>query len=239
MQAIGYLGRLIRSMFATRGSRRPGAPFAPALAASIVLAAAAFYIPGARPSVEATLGTATITELRERATRVGERLDAAEELYEREIGPIERVLLSYRDDEALARRIALSLAREAKQVELEPRLLLAVLLVENPWLNPDTVSTAGAKGLMQVMPMHEGKWHECAPTIERIEDDICYGAHIFAHYLDAESGNIDRALLRYNGCVHGTNTPDCYLYPSRVYARAGRASVLAWAARTDDAAGDN
>lgn len=234
MQAIGYLGRLIRSVFAPSGSRRRRARFAPALAAPIALAAAAFYIPRARPAEEATLAGATIGDLRERATHVSETLDVVEELYEREIGPIERVLLSYRDDEVLARRIALSLAREARRVDLEPRLLLAVLLVENPWLNPDTTSTVGAKGLMQVMPMHEGKWRACAPTIERIEDDICYGAHIFAHYLEAESGNIDRALLRYNGCVHGTNTPNCHLYPNRVYARAGRASVLAWAARSDE-----
>ena len=30
------------------------------------------------------------------------------------------------------------------------------------------------------------------------------------------------ALLRYNGCVRGTNTPDCRLYPSKVLARASR-----------------
>lgn len=233
MQVIRYLGCLIRSMFATQRSRRPGAAFAPALAGLIVLAAAAFYIPASRPVEEAKLDGEAISELRDRTARVSERLSAVEQLYEREIRPIERVLRSYRDDEVLARRIALSLSREAKHVGLEPRLLLAVLLVENPWLNPDTISAAGAKGLMQVMPMHEGKWRACAPTIERIEDDICYGVHIFAHYLEAESGNIDRALLRYNGCVHGTNTPDCHLYPSRVYARAGRASVLAWT-RSDD-----
>lgn len=234
MQALGYLRRLARSMFAVHGSRRSGASFAPAPAALTVLAAAAFYMPGTRPVEDSTDdGHLEIGELRERVVQVSETFGAVEAHYEREIGPIERVLRSYRDDEVLTRRIALSLAREAKQVALEPRLLLAVLLVENPWLNPDTVSAAGAKGLMQVMPVHEGKWSDCAPTIESVEDDICYGARIFAHYLEAESGNIDRALLRYNGCVHGTNTPDCHLYPTRVYARAGRASVLAWA-RSDD-----
>jgi hypothetical protein len=30
------------------------------------------------------------------------------------------------------------------------------------------------------------------------------------------------ALLRYNGCVKGTNTPDCGQYPGRVLARASR-----------------
>jgi hypothetical protein len=81
---------------------------------------------------------------------------------------------------------------------------------------------------MQVMPLHRGQWRACAPRLEEIESNICHGARIFAHYLKTERGNIDRALLRYNGCVKGTNTPNCHFYPQHVYARAGRASLLAW-----------
>jgi hypothetical protein len=36
------------------------------------------------------------------------------------------------------------------------------------------------------------------------------------------TGTTTAALLRYNGCVRGTNTPDCHRYPSKVLARAGR-----------------
>lgn len=237
MEAIGYLARLAGSLFATRGSRRPGAPFAPVVAVVVVLTVAAFNIPGEGQPEALSFGGATLEELHERAVQVNDMLVGAEQLYDLKIAPIERVLRSYRDDEVLARRIALSLAREAKHVGLEPRLLLAVLLVENPWLDPLAVSPVGARGLMQVMPVHEGNWRDCASTFDGIEDNICYGARIFAHYMKAESGDIDRALLRYNGCVRGTNTPDCHLYPQHVYARAGRASVLAWA-RSGELGGD-
>jgi len=81
---------------------------------------------------------------------------------------------------------------------------------------------------MQVMPFHLGHWPQCAPSLDDVDANICHGARIFAHYFQEERGNIDRALLRYNGCVRGTVTPDCEDYPYHVFARAGRASVLTW-----------
>jgi soluble lytic murein transglycosylase-like protein len=227
MGTIGYLGGLVKSLFRSQGSRRPGAPFAPVLAA-VVLSTAAFYVPALGAADEALIGDASVAEVRFRATRVKAMLAGVERLYERDVAPIERVLLTYRNDEQLARRIAVSLVREGQHAGLEPRLLLAVLLVENPWLDPGAVSPVGALGLMQVMPLHRGQWRACAPRLEEIESNICHGARIFAHYLKTERGNIDRALLRYNGCVKGTNTPNCHFYPQHVYARAGRASLLAW-----------
>jgi len=172
--------------------------------------------------------TTTVDALMERAERA-QRLWRGVELYhEREIAPLERVLLRYRDDPELARRIAVSLVVEARRVKLDPRMLLAVLLVENPWLDPEATSPVGARGLMQVMPTHRGNWPPCPADLESVESNICHGASIFAHYLRLETGDVERALLRYNGCVHGTNTPDCHRYPTHVYARAGRASMLAW-----------
>lgn len=169
-----------------------------------------------------------VDELIERADRLNGLWDDVARVHEREIAPIERVLLQYRDEPELVRRIARSLFIEAQNVNLEPRLLLAVLLVENPWLDKTIRSSVGAVGLMQVMPMHEGNWPPCEPNLENVEANICHGARIFAHYFRAENGHIERALLRYNGCVRGTNTPDCHRYPYHVYARAGRASILAW-----------
>lgn len=147
--------------------------------------------------------------------------------YESEVAPIERVLRRYHADEELTGRVASALVREARAAGLEPRLLLAVLLVENPWLDPTIRSSVGAVGLMQVMPVHQGGW-SCGRDLEDIDTNVCLGARVFAHYLDRTGGDLERALLRYNGCVTGSNTPDCHLYPGRVLARAGRASVLAW-----------
>jgi hypothetical protein len=191
----------------------------------VLVGSAAVYGSDPRKEVRAR----SLTALEERAQHVGALMEQVEAVYDEHVAPLERVLLGYRsDDPQLVRRIAVSLVREARRTELEPRLLLAVLLVENPWLDPEARSFVGAQGLMQVMPFHRGNWAPCPPRLDDVEANICHGASIFAAYLKSERGNVDRALLRYNGCVRGTNTPDCHQYPNHVYARAGRASVQAW-----------
>jgi soluble lytic murein transglycosylase-like protein len=179
-------------------------------------------------TVEKAAEAIDLASLSERVSEVNGAWAAAADYYDREVAPIERVLRRYGADQDMSRRIAVSLVREANAVELEPRLLLAVLLVENPWLDPEIRSSVGAIGLMQIMPIHRGGWSMCGPDLEDVEDNICHGANIFAHYFRASGGDVDVALLRYNGCVNGTNTPNCHQYPNHVFARAGRASVLAW-----------
>lgn len=226
-----YLMKLARALLAP--STRPArvlllGPAAVAVAATC----AALYPPSPRVSgggaEEAEPAARHVSALSSRMLLVAEHLSAVEQLHAREVAPIERTLRAYRDDPGLARRVALSLVREGRRAGIEPRLLLAVLLVENPWLDPAARSPVGAVGLMQVMPMHLGHWSGCEPRLDSIEANICHGAAIFAHYLAAERGNVERALLRYNGCVRGSNTPDCHAYPAWVFQRAGRASVLAW-----------
>lgn len=217
---IGSLGLLIA--FATFAGGAPSAEGDdPAFAAD--------RVPGdLREGAADSSDTLDLEALQQRALRAQTLLAGVEDDYLSSVAPIERVLRSYRDDQALASRVARSLVREARAVDVEPRLLLAVLLVENPWLDPDARSSVGAIGLMQVMPLHRGQWPGCAADLETIESNICHGARIFAHYFASEDGDIERALLRYNGCVRGTNTPDCHTYPQHVFARAGKASVLAW-----------
>ncbi len=169
-----------------------------------------------------------IAGLEERVSRVNNAWADLSEYYESTVAPLERVLLHYSSDSVLVRRISVALVREAKGAGIEPRLLLAVLLVENPWLDPDIRSPVGAIGLMQVMPLHRGGWPECGTDLEDVTVNICHGARIFAHYYQRSNRNLERALLRYNGCVNGTNTPDCQQYPNHVFAHAGRASVLGW-----------
>lgn len=169
-----------------------------------------------------------LAELEDRVARVNGGWAGLSEYYDEEVAPIERVLRRYSPDTALVQRISVALVREANQVRLEPRLLLAVLLVENPWLDPEIRSPVGAIGLMQIMPVHRGAWSACGSDLEDVDANICHGARIFAHYFRASNHDLDRALLRYNGCVNGTNTPDCHQYPDHVFARAGRASVMAW-----------
>jgi hypothetical protein len=207
------------------GSGRPGSMAIAGLVLIILGGTAAVH--GGNRSLAARV--AAVDGLEARAQHVSGLFDGVEDLYAEQVEPIERVLLGYRsDDPQLVRRVAVALVREARRTQLEPRLLLAVLLVENPWIDPGAASPVGAQGLMQVMPFHRGQWKPCAPRLDDIDANICHGARIFAWNLKASNGNIDKALLRYNGCVRGTNTPDCHQYPYHVYARAGRASVLGW-----------
>lgn len=190
--------------------------------------AAWMVAPAPEQPVAAAPEAPDVAELAERVQRLAGAWAGLADFYDAEVAPIERVLRRYRNDEELARRVAVALVREANAVDLEPRLLLAVLLVENPWLDPSIRSPVGAVGLMQVMPVHRGGWAPCGSDLENIEDNICHGARIFSHYFQLSGGDVERALLRYNGCVNGSNTPNCHQYPYHVYARAGRASVLAW-----------
>lgn len=224
LESVSYIIRLIRSL----GWRapRPGrvAVFAGILGA-VLVGSAAVYGSDQRRNTSAV----AVAGLEIRAERAAAAFAKVAEVYADEVAPLERALLGYRSDDAvLVRQIAVSLLREARRTELEPRLLLAVLLVENPWLDPEAKSFMGAEGLMQVMPFHKGKWPPCEPRLDDIEANICHGASIFAAYLKQSNGNVERALLRYNGCVTGANTPNCHQYPNHVYARAGRASIMAW-----------
>jgi hypothetical protein len=208
------------------GSGRPGGKTAIAGLVLMVLAGTAAVHGGDRSRAARI---AAVDGLEARTQHMSGLFDGVEDLYAEQVEPIERVLLGYRkDDPQLVRRVAVALVREARRTQLEPRLLLAVLLVENPWIDPGAASHMGAQGLMQVMPFHRGQWKPCAPRLDDVDANICHGARIFAWNLKATKGNVDKALLRYNGCVRGTNTPDCHQYPYHVYARAGRASVLGW-----------
>ena len=166
--------------------------------------------------------------LMERARAASGLLSEVEGYYDEAVAPLERVLRRQGADEKLARRIALALVREGNRTGVDPRLLTAIMLVENPALDSLAQSPVGARGLMQIMPAHRGHWRGCPPTLATVDANICYGARIFAWNLRASGGDVNRALLRYNGCVRGTNTPNCQMYPRHVYTRVTR--VHRWGA---------
>ncbi len=120
----------------------------------------------------------------------------------------------------VAEQAAAALVTEAARLKLDPSLLGAVLLIENTPLNPTAVSSQGALGLMQVMPVHRGSYG-CSPDLVDIADNICHGARILKHMV-RRTKSIPLALKRYNGCVRGRNTPRCYRYPNRVLRTASR-----------------
>lgn len=135
--------------------------------------------------------------------------------------PLERYFARFSDDTALVRRVTRAVVREAYRQEVAPSLVAAVLVTENTTLKPWARSSAGAVGLMQVMPMHAGRLGCQSADLVDVESNICHGTTILARNL-RRSSTSSVALLRYNGCVRGTNTPDCHRYPGKVLERAGR-----------------
>jgi soluble lytic murein transglycosylase-like protein len=89
---------------------------------------------------------------------------------------------------------------EATRAGLDPQLVLAVIQVESNF-RKYAVSTAGARGYMQVMPF----WLDLIGTPEHnlfhLRTNLRYGCLILRHYLDIEHGNLTRALGRYNGSL--------------------------------------
>jgi len=184
--------------------------------------------PGSSASQRASLAVpvapaSDLAVLNHRARRLEAGMRELEARYAAEVEPLVQELSHYSGDDEFVRHVALALVREGGRAGVDPRLLLSVLLVEDPDLETAAVSPEGAVGLMQVMPTHAGGWGCDSDDLTDPDANICHGARILAHYLASSGGDLDRALLRYNGCVHGTNTPDCHLYPVKVYRRASEA----------------
>ena len=91
-----------------------------------------------------------------------------------------------------------------------PQLVLAVIDVESAF-DPFAVSSAGAVGLMQVMPFWPGQLGLSRRDLLDVEMNVRMGTSILAYYLDRERGDYRRALGRYNGSLGRRSYPDLVL----------------------------
>jgi soluble lytic murein transglycosylase-like protein len=135
--------------------------------------------------------------------------------------PLARALVRRNASPELADRIALAVVQESRRLRLSPSLVAGVLLVENHRLDTTAVSSAGALGLMQVMPLHAGGWGCESDNLRELEANICHGTRILKRDV-RRSSTLNVALRRYNGCVASAATPRCRRYPAKVLAAAGK-----------------
>lgn len=83
---------------------------------------------------------------------------------------------------------------------IPPGLVMAIIEVESNF-DRWAVSSAGAVGLMQVMPFWPENLGMKRSQLVKVTENIRMGCAIFRFYLKREQGNIARALARYNGSV--------------------------------------
>jgi soluble lytic murein transglycosylase-like protein len=96
---------------------------------------------------------------------------------------------------------------EAIRARLDPQLVLAVIQVESNF-RKYAISRSGARGYMQVMPFWVGLIGRPGDNLFSLRNNLRYGCVILKYYLDAEKGNLHRALARYNGSLGRPDYPD-------------------------------
>lgn len=131
-----------------------------------------------------------------------------------------------------AQHLADVAVREAYTRRIPPALVLGVMLTENDELKSSARSKVGAVGLMQVSPR---PWRNLkqkfGSNVHTDSTNLKYGIFILgwvskkaAELVDDQDQAWRKALLRYNGCVHGRNTRDCRRYPDVVRREVQRSA---------------
>ena len=121
--------------------------------------------------------------------------------------------------------IAYYAVREAYQDGIPPAVIFGVMLTENALFVSNALSNVGAVGLMQVYPKIWLKelGDKFGTDLASDSTNLKYGVYILSEYIKKKSGEqmatpseVQKGLLKYNGCVKGSNTPNCKTYPNKV-----------------------
>lgn len=97
---------------------------------------------------------------------------------------------------------------ESRRAGLETALVLGLIQVESNF-RKFAISSAGARGYMQVMPFWTRTIGDGDPDkLFHLQTNLRFGCVILRHYLDTEHGNLFYALGRYNGSRGQAAYPD-------------------------------
>jgi len=100
-----------------------------------------------------------------------------------------------------------SIHYEATRAGIDPQLVLGLMQVESGF-RKYAVSSAGARGYMQVMPFWVKVIGRPEDSLFDLRTNLRYGCTILRHYLDIEKGDLYRALGRYNGSLGRPEYPN-------------------------------
>lgn len=224
--AASRRGRRPPSAWQLRARSTVGYLFAAAALTSVILFAVAHTRPifaGRAPVVQQILakGDARLAPV---DTSEMARLMASPEFARDHRAFSEDLVRTGRMTKERADSIAFFAVRESYERGIPPALIFGVMLTENAQFLSRATSNVGAVGLMQIYPKVwlkalSGKF---GPDLENDEVNMKYGVYILEEYLKPKEGQglqraqVTKGLLKYNGCVRGTNTPNCKTYPDKI-----------------------
>jgi hypothetical protein len=123
-----------------------------------------------------------------------------------------------KDDEYLKTGYLTIIQYEAARADLDPQIVLSIITVESRF-NNFAVSSAGATGLMQIMPFWQLQIGTPEHNLYDVQTNLRYGCTILRYYIQKEKNDLDkkgildekvildRALARYNGSIGKTWYP--------------------------------
>jgi soluble lytic murein transglycosylase-like protein len=157
------------------------------------------------------------------------RFDAIDErlAYLRWLGAMSERLKRRKSEHAVRVEFLETVWYEAKRAGLEPALVLGLIQVESGF-RKYAISTAGARGYMQVMPF----WARTigngdAGALFHLQTNLRFGCVILRHYLDRERGDLFLALGRYNGSRGRAEYPNAVLANRRQWLHDDPSSAAA------------
>jgi soluble lytic murein transglycosylase-like protein len=188
----------------SRTSRRALGPKATRFCALLL----ATFAPGAfaaeqaqrEPELRSTVAQAIAT-----AKCFADRFDS--EVWFKLMEPRLRKLVKNAEDRMQILETAYCEAHRPNEQRLPPGLVMAVIDVESRF-DRWAVSSAGAVGLMQVMPFWPADLGMKRHELTQIEANMRMGCAILRHYLKREKNDVRKALARYNGSVGSRKYPD-------------------------------
>ena len=141
--------------------------------------------------------------------------DGARQQYERWLLSLAERLRRRKSDALEHKEFLPTVWYESKRAGLDVALVLGLIQVESNF-RKFAISSAGARGYMQVMPFWARLIGDGDPgTLFHMQTNLRFGCVILRHYLDTENGDLFLALGRYNGSRGQRPYPDAVLAARR------------------------
>ncbi len=142
-------------------------------------------------------------------------LDSGRQQYERWLDAMSERLRRRKADALEHKEFLPTVWYESKRAGLDVALVLGLIQVESNF-RKFAISSAGARGYIQVMPFWTRLIGDGDPaTLFHMQTNLRFGCVILRHYLDTENGDLFLALGRYNGSRGQRPYPDAVLAARR------------------------